>query len=141
MFFSAMKRRAGKRKSERSTIVRKLDHNRPGKGASVDQLIAAQPGLVPRISSKYTCKCITAATCFLDHYSDFSYTYVCTSTTQEETLAANAAYEKLAASHDVSVKSNHIDNGRFTEKDFRDSVHDVNQTITFALLMRIIKIA
>ena len=129
--FSAMKRRAWKRKSERSTTVRKLEHNRPGKGTSVDQLVSAQPGLVPRISGRHTRQRISAATCFLDHYSDFSYTHLCTSTTQEETLAAKAAYEKLAASHGVKIKSYHADNGRFAEKGFRDSVHDANQTITF----------
>ena len=129
--FASMKRKAWKRKSERSTTVRKLEHNRPGKGTSADQLISAQPGLVPRISGKHTRQRITAATCFLDHYSDFSYTHLCTSTTQEATLEAKAAYEKLAASHGVQIKSYHADNGRFAEKGFRDAVHDANQTISF----------
>ena len=129
--FASMKRKAWKRKSERSTTVRKLEHNRPGKGTSADQLISAQPGLVPRISGKHTRQRITAATCFLDHYSDFSYTHLCTSATQEATLEAKAAYKKLAASHGVQIKSYHADNGRFAEKGFRDAVHDANQTISF----------
>ena len=129
--FSSMKRKAWKRNHERSTTVRKLEHNRPGKGTSVDQLISAQPGLVPRISGRHTRQRIQAATVFLDHYSDFSYTHLCTSTSQEETLEAKAAYEKLAASHGVTVKHYHADNGRFAEKGFRDVVHASNQTISF----------
>ena len=129
--FSSMKRKAWKRGHERSTTVRKLEHNRPGKGTSIDQLVSAQPGLVPRISGRHTRQRIYAATVFLDHYSDFSYTHLCVSTSQDETLKAKAAYEKLAATHGVSVKHYHADNGRFAEKGFRDVVHASNQTISF----------
>ena len=97
----------------------------------MDQLVSAQPGLVPRISGRHTKQRIQAVTVFLEHYSDFSYTYLCTTTSQEGTLEAKAAYEKLAASHGVTVIFYHADNGRFTEKGFRDEVHDSNQTIFF----------
>ena len=129
--FSSMKRKARKRNHERSTMVRKLEHNRPGKGTSVDQLVSTQPGLVPRISGRHTRQRIQAATVFLDHYSDFSYTHLCTSTSQEETLESKTAYENLATSHGVTIRHYHADNGQFVEKGFRDVVYASNQTISF----------
>ena len=78
--FSSMKRKAWKRRHERSTTIRYLEHNRPGKDTSVDQLVSAQPGLVPHISGRHTRQRIVVATVFLDNYSDFSYTYLSTST-------------------------------------------------------------
>ena len=58
----------------------------------------------------------------MDHKSDFWYINLCISTTQEETLKSKTAFDKLANSHGVSIKSHHADNGRFVELGFREAV-------------------
>lgn len=51
--------------------------------------------------------------CFVDHKSDFGYSSLCISTSQEETLKSKAAFEKLTDSYGVLIKSYYVDNGRF----------------------------
>ena len=111
--------------------IRKLSHDKPGKCTSIDQIVSAQPGLVPRMSGCHTRDRITAATCFFEYKSSFGYTHLCTSTDQEQTLISKAAYEKLADTHGVQIEAYHADNGRFAEKGFREAVANSNQTITF----------
>ena len=53
------------------------------------------------------------------------------SASQEETLAAKQAYEHLAATHEVTIRRYHANNGRFAEKAFRAAVDDVNQSISY----------
>ena len=67
----------------------------------------------------------------MDHKSDFWCINLCIITTQEETLKSKTAFEKLANSHGVSIKSHHADNGKFTELGFRETVAEVMQIITF----------
>ena len=90
-----------------------------------------QTGLVPRISGRHTCERITAATAFMDHKSEFGYSHLCTTTSQEETLLGKVAFEKLAATYGVKVEAYHADNGRFTELGFCESSAKADQTITF----------
>ena len=45
--------------------IRKLGYDKPGKCTSIDQIVSAQPELVPRVSGCHTRDMITAATCFL----------------------------------------------------------------------------
>ena len=121
-----LQRRKWRTKGANDKNIRKLHHNKPGKCTSIDQIVSAQPGLVPRMSGRHTRDRITSATCFLDHKSSFGYSHLCTSTTQEETINAKAAYEKLASTHGVTVEAYHADNGRFAEKGFREAVSASN---------------
>ena len=63
--------------------IRKHSHDKPGKCVSTDQLVSMQPGLVPSISGRHTWDRITAATIFMDHKSEFRYSHLCTTTSQE----------------------------------------------------------
>ena len=92
---------------------------------------SAQPGLVPRISSRHTRERITSATYFLDHKSSFGYIHLCILTSQEETLKSKISYDKLAGGHRFKVEAYQVDNGRFTELDFREAIAETNQIITF----------
>jgi hypothetical protein len=51
--------------------------------------------------------------------------------TLSETLLAKHAYEHFLALLGVESKAYHADNGRFTDKGFRDDCTSSNQTITF----------
>ncbi len=53
--------------------IRKEINNAPGKCVSMDQMVSAQPGLIPQMAGFLTNLCIWGATVFVDHFSD----YVC----------------------------------------------------------------
>ena len=98
---------------------------------STDQLVVVQLGLVPRISGRHTKDRICGATGFLDHYAGYIYSSLQTSLDDMQTLAAKHSFEAHADGCGVHVKSYMADNGRFTEKPFRDAVKNANQTINF----------
>jgi hypothetical protein len=55
-----------------------------------------------------------------------------TSTSSEETLKSKLAFEKFAASHGVSIKHYHADNGRFKDNIFMNSIEEKGQNISFS---------
>ena len=130
--FGRMRKRPWRHKGvmNRKTI-RKKDQNFPGAKVSTDQLVVAQPGLVPRISGRHTKDRICGATGFYDHHSGYSYSALQTSLDGDQTLAAKHSFESHADSCNVSVKSYRADNGRFAEKSFRDAIKEARQTIDF----------
>lgn len=111
--------------------IRKNNQKHPGAKVSTDQLVVAQPGLVPRMDGRHTFARVCGATTFLDHYSGMSYSSLQTSLDGQQTLAANQAFETLSDSCGVQVKSYRADNGRFAEKSFLDAVKEAHQTIDF----------
>ena len=56
---------------------------------------------------------------------------MCISTSQEETFKPKTAYKTLAGTHGVKVEAYQADNGRFAELDFRETIAEANQIITF----------
>ena len=60
---------------------------------SVDQLVSAQPGLIPQTSGWLTSARVWAVTVFVDHSVDKIYTYLMTSTSDDETLAAQIQHD------------------------------------------------
>ena len=128
MFGRATKRRwrTGK---QYSSIVSPSD--RPGDTTSIDHVISAQPGLVPRIDGRHSKARITAGCVFIDHASRFSYTHLQTSVDNEQTIEAKLGYERYAKSFGVTLKAFHSDNGVFAEKAFLDQLDDAGQSITF----------
>ena len=111
--------------------IRQPDHDYPGGGVSTDQIISNQPGLVPQDAGRLTNDRITAATVFVDHFSNYSYVVLMTSPSGEETLRAKQEFEAHAASLGVRISHYHADNGRFKENIFMDDVKLHAQTISF----------
>ena len=103
----------------------------PGENTSIDHVISAQPGLVPRLDGRHTKDRINAGCVFIDHASKLSYTHLQTSVDNQQTLQAKLGYERYAASHGVKLKSFHSDNGVFAEKAFRGNLEDNQQSITY----------
>ena len=90
-----------------------------------------QPGLVPRISGCHTCYRITATNIFMDHKSDFGYSHLCTTTSQDETLTGKVEFEKLSETYSVKVEAYLANNGCFVKLGFCQAVAIANQTIAF----------
>ena len=68
--------------------IKKEEHDAPGKCVSTDQLISAQPGLVPQTGGSLTRDRIWAANLAVDHYTDVHKAVLMRSPSTEETLAA-----------------------------------------------------
>ena len=130
--FGRMRRRAWRTKSSKSwKHIRREDLNVPGAKVSTDQLVVAQPGIVPRISGRHTNARICGATGFYDNYSGNSYSSIQTSLDGNQTLAAKNSFESHAATCGVQISLNRGNNGRFAEKSFVGSIKAAHQTIDF----------
>ena len=130
--FGRMRKRPWRVKGDNNKKnIRKPNQNYPGAKISTDQLVVAQPGLVPRLSGRHTKDRICGATGFFDHYSGYSFSSLQTSLDGEQTLAAKRSFENQASQCGVRVESYRADNGRFAEKSFRDAVKLAGQTIDF----------
>jgi hypothetical protein len=105
-------------KSKQMHPICKTTDDAPGKRASMDQMVSAQPGLVPQMSGSLTNLWIMGATIFVDHFSDHVYVYLMRDLTLTKTLLAKHAYEKHLASLGIDSKAYHADNGRFADKAF-----------------------
>ena len=129
--FGQAHRRPWRVKGKKSGSIRQPDHINPGDGVSVDQIISAQPGLIPQMSGFLTNKRLWGCTTFVDHVSDFVYVHLMRDLTLSETLIAKAAWEKVLAQANRKVKHYHADNGRFADNGFIDAVNSKDQKITF----------
>ena len=77
--FGKMRKRAWRSKGKNVNTIRKEAENYAGAKISVDQLVVAQPGLVPRISGKHTNARICGATGFFDNHTGYSFSSLQTS--------------------------------------------------------------
>jgi len=111
--------------------IRKKSETEPGDCVSIDQIVSAQPGLIPQMAGFLTNMRIWGATVFVDHVSDFVYVALMRDLTLDETLLAKTSFERLAKDGGVRIKAYRADNGRFADKGFRDSVEECNQQITY----------
>ena len=66
---------------KKSGSIQKPDQTKPGDGVSVDQIISAQPGLIPQMAGFLTSKWIQGCTTIVDHVSNYIYVYLGLNTT------------------------------------------------------------
>ena len=111
--------------------IRRPSETEPGNRVSIDHVLSAQPGLVPRMDGRHTLDRINSVCVFIDHVTKLSYSHMQTSVSNEQTVMAKVAFEQFAATNDVSIEAYHADNGIFAEKVFRDAVQASNQSISF----------
>ena len=129
--FGQAHKRPWRSKSKQKHPICKSTDNAPGKCVSMDQMVSAQPGLIPQMSGRLTNMRVNGVTVFVDHYSDHTYTYLMKDLTLSETIMAKHAFERFLASLGIELKAYHADNGCFADKGFRDECIASNQTITF----------
>ena len=103
----------------------------PGDGVSVDQIVSAQPGLIPQMSGFLTSKRLWGATTFVDHVRYYVYVHLMQYLTLDETLLAKEAMEKVMAQAGIYVKHYHADNGRSADNGFIYAINTKDQKITF----------
>ena len=111
--------------------LQKQDLKRPGQCVGVDQMISAQPGLVPQEKGHLTRARIWACTIFVDYYTGFTFVALMRDLTAESTLAAKREFEHRCAVRGVQVEHYHADNGRFAEPAFVDECKRCKQELTF----------
>ena len=129
--FGTAHRKPRRTKFKKYSPIQRSGDNEPGKMISIDQLVLAQPGLIPQMSRFLTNPQITGATVFVDHFSNHVFVYLMKDPTLAETLLAKDAYEKVSNSVGVSAKAYHADNGRYTGKELVDTCRSQCQPITF----------
>eukprot|EP00984_Skeletonema_dohrnii_P006299 scaffold2255_cov139-Skeletonema_dohrnii-CCMP3373.AAC.2 len=105
--------------------------SKPGQTVGIDQLISAQPGLVPQAKGMLTRARIWAATVFIDYATGFVHVGLQQDQSGDATLQAKSDFEHLCNTRDVKVKQYHADNGRFAEHSFTDDVKKNGQRITY----------
>ena len=133
------RKRYWRSKSKIKGTLRPSSIKKPGDCVSIDHLISAQPGLIPRICGKHTMDRICEAVVFKDHKSDLGYTHLMTSCNLEETIAAKQAFEKIAATYNVKIKHYHADNGHFDCQDSAMKWLVVDKLFLFVELVLTIK--
>jgi len=129
--FGKAHRRPWRTKGSPGGSIRKASEQNPGDGTSVDQIVSAQPGLVPQMAGALTSDRIWGATIFVDHVTNYVYCHLMKALNLEETLIAKKAYEKHLSQMGHSVKHYRADNGRFHDQGFIKDVHEKDQTIDF----------
>ena len=129
--FGNARRRPWRHKGKSCGSIKKKNEVLPGDGVSADQVVSAQPGLVPQMSGKLTSERIWGATTFVDHVSDYVYVHTMKSFTSEDTLVAKKAFEKIFTLAGRKVKSYRCDNGRFADKAWLDDCNLHQQAVSF----------
>ena len=74
--FGQAPKRPWQSKSKQKHPFSKPTDDAPGKQASLDQMVSAQPGLIPQMSGRLTNLRIMGTTIFVDHFSDHVYAYL-----------------------------------------------------------------
>ena len=115
----------------KTSVLRKADLTQPGQCVGVDQMISAQPGLIPQEKGCLTRGRIWACTIFVDYFTGYVFVDLMRDLTAESTLAAKKEFEHRCAVRGVKVKHYHADNGRFAEPAFVQECKRCKQDLTF----------
>ncbi len=96
----------------------------------MDQLISAQPGLVPQDKGNLTRARIWAATVFVNYFTEFVHMALMTDQTAESALKAKYQFEHLAGTRDIPIKHYHADNKIFTDSLFHEDCMNALQRLS-----------
>ena len=111
--------------------IPKLQIKGPGDCISVNQLESTTPGLIAQLKGIPTRARYNSAAIFVDHSSGLSYVHLQKALTSNETVEAKKAFEVFMATHGVTIKHYHADNGRFQDKLFHQAIREEKQTLPF----------
>ena len=114
--------------------IRKDSKTEPGDCVSIDQLISAQPGLIPQMSGFLTNMGIWEATVFVDHITDYVYVALMRDLTLDETILVKTSFERHVQDGGIRIKAYRADNGQFANQGFRDAINSLDQKITYCLV-------
>eukprot|EP00957_Ditylum_brightwellii_P154690 11773579-Ditylum_brightwellii.AAC.1 len=129
--FSKAQKQAWRNKGGRKSVIRKKHHNIPGKGTSADHMISHQPCLILQVTGTLTHERYWSATTMVDYTSSYSYSHFIMGATNEQTVAAKHAYERVMRECGHNVESYHSDNSRFDSEDFTNSCKVAQQIYSY----------
>ncbi len=129
--YGKMTRQPWRTKSKINHPIRQVVTS-PGEWVSVDQLISPTPGLIAQLKGIPTRERYKVATIFVDHFTDFTYVHLQTSTNSAATLTAKHEFERYSRSCGVNVRGYHADNGRFIDNEWVRDVQKKNQGMRYA---------
>ena len=95
--FGRSHKRPWRIKGKHTNPIRSKDDVNPGYCVSTDQIMSAQPVLVPQMSGYLTRDQIWGITLFVDHANDYTYGHLMRSLDLNETLGSKKAFEKLVS--------------------------------------------
>ena len=104
---------------------------KPGDMVYTDQLVSAQPGLVPQEKGSPTRARIWGATIFVDGQTDYTKVHLMHNASGKSTLEAKAAFEQDARLRGIEIRGYHADNGRYAEHIFRDDCEQKSQALRY----------
>ena len=82
-------------------MIRSKSETNPGDGVSVNQLVSAQPGLIPQMAGFLTNERIVGATVFVDHVTQYIYVHLMKGLTTDATIEAKVACEEVVVTRFV----------------------------------------
>lgn len=88
----------------------------PGNDTSIDQILSAPTGFVPRLDDRHARSRIHCGTLYINHVSTISFTHLQCSTVGIKTIAATHLYELFAVRFGVIIKAYHADKGFLLRK-------------------------
>ena len=114
-------------KGKKSGSIKRPEQTKPSDVVSVDQIVSAQPDLIPQISGFLTNQRLWGATTLVDQVSDYVYVHLMRDLSLTETLLEKLAMEKVMAQAGGTVKHYHANNGRFSENGFINAINGKHQ--------------
>jgi predicted GTPase len=106
------------------------DDNHPGPNTSIDHVYAANVhGYTWQHKGRPTLKKYKN---FVDHKTRLVYPSFQESRTTSEACRSKYDYEKFAHQYQITVKSQHVDNGAFRSKTFKKAIDNKNQQLNFS---------
>ncbi len=88
----------------------------------MDQMVSAQPGLIPQMAGFLTNLCIWGATVFVDHFSDYVFVALMQDLGLDKTLLAKSSFERHANEGGISINAYCADNGCFADAGFQKAI-------------------
>ena len=100
-------------------VLRSADITKPGKQVGTDQIVSAQPGIVPQEKGQMNRARIWGATVFVDYASRWVKVHLMQDATGDSMLEAKNYFERDCITRNFLSKHYHADNGRFVENSFK----------------------
>ena len=112
-------------------VLRSADITKPGQLIGTDQIVSAQPGLVPQEKGQMTRARIWGATVFVDCASLWVKLHLMQDATGDLTMEAKNAFEQYCMTRNDVPKHYRMDNGQFVENSFKEDCVSKMQNLTF----------
>lgn len=105
--------------------------SKPGQCNAVDQIVSAQPGLMPQDKGQMTRAWIWECTVFVDYTTSYVHVLLMRDLGIESTLAAKQKFEDKCTTKGIKVKHYHANNGQFANPAWKEGCTAKGQKLMF----------